>query len=149
MKFRTVDGKPVNPITYTAKMIGGDPFIEVHIGTDSQRYGQEIIYVTAIAYRYPNNGVHYIYQKNSIPPTKDNWTRLWRETELSLGIANIISENMPSIKVEIDLDYNDDEFYFSNKLVSAAKGWVTSLGYKANIKPNKQIATRAADYHCK
>ena len=149
MKFRKVDGELVNPITYTAKMIGVNPFIEVHIGTDSQRYGSEITYVTAIAYRYPNNGVHYIYQKQPLPPIKDNWMRLWKETELSVGVANIITDNIPSIRVEIDLDYNDDEYFFSNKLVSAAKGWVISLGYKANIKPNMQIATKAADYHCK
>ena len=149
MKFRTVDGKPVNPIIHTAKIIGNDPFIRVHIGTDSQRYGQEVTYVTAIAYRYPSNGVHYIYQKQSLPPIKDNWMRLWKETELSIEIANVITENIPSLRVEIDLDYNDDEYYFSNKLVAAAKGWVTSLGYKANAKPILQIATKAADYHCK
>ena len=113
MKFRKVDGELVNPITYTAKMIGVNPFIEVHIGTDSQRYGSEITYVTAIAYRYPNNGVHYIYQKQPLPPIKDNWMRLWKETELSVGVANIITDNIPSIRVEIDLDYNDDEYFFS------------------------------------
>ena len=47
------------------------------------------------------------------------------------------------------MDYNEDEFYMSNKLVSAARGWASSHGYKVNIKPHKQIATRAADHHCK
>jgi len=37
----------------------------------------------------------------------------------------------------------------SNKLISATKGWANSLGYKVNVKPNSQIATRAADHHCK
>ena len=37
----------------------------------------------------------------------------------------------------------------SNKLVNASKGLANSLGYKVNIKPHIQIATRAADYHCK
>ena len=49
----------------------------------------------------------------------------------------------------IDMDYNEDESYKSHKLISAAKGWANSLGYKVNVKPNNQIATRAADYHCK
>ena len=35
------------------------------------------------------------------------------------------------------------------KLVNASKGLANSLGYKVNIKPHIQIATRAADYHCK
>ena len=50
---------------------------------------------------------------------------------------------------KIDLDYNYQEKHFSSKLVGPAVGWVESLGYKANIKPNNQIATRAADYHCR
>ena len=45
--------------------------------------------------------------------------------------------------------YNSDEYHRSNKLISATKGWANSLGYKVNVKPNNQIATRAADHHCK
>jgi len=149
MKFRTVNNKPVNPTTYTANIISADPYVEVHIGTDSQRYADKITYVTVIAYRYPTRGVHYIYNKQIRPSIKDNWSRLWLETELSLEIANKLSEYLPGVKFEIDMDYNEDDKYMSSKLVSAAKGWAKSYGYKVNIKPNKQIATRAADYHCK
>ena len=47
------------------------------------------------------------------------------------------------------MDYNNDEKFISNKLISAAKGWANSLGYKVNVKPHNQIATKAADHHCK
>jgi predicted RNase H-related nuclease YkuK (DUF458 family) len=47
------------------------------------------------------------------------------------------------------MDYNDDESHKSNRLISAAKGWANSLGYKVNVKPNNQIATKAADHHCR
>ena len=47
------------------------------------------------------------------------------------------------------MDYNYDETHKSFKLISAAKGWANSLGYKVNIKPQIQVATRAADYNCK
>ncbi len=149
MIFRTVKNKPVNPVNYTFNIIRDNPYVEVHVGTDSQRFNGKVIYVTAIAYRYPARGVHYIYFKQTFPPIRDNWTRLFKETELSLEVAKTISDNLPSLKIEIDMDYNEDEHYESHKLVSAAKGWAKSLGYKVNIKPNKQIATRAADYHCR
>lgn len=149
MKFRTVKNKPVNPVTYTANIISANPYVEIHIGTDSQRYNGQVTYVTAIAYRYPARGVHYIYWKQIVPPIPDNWSRLFRETEYSLEVAELIAKNMSGVRIEIDMDYNEDEYYESNRLVSAAKGWASSLGYKVNIKPNKQIATRAADYHCK
>ena len=58
-------------------------------------------------------------------------------------------ENWVYITPEIDLDYNENENFKSNKLVNASKGLANSLGYKVNIKPHIQIATRAADYHCK
>lgn len=149
MNFRTVNNKKVNPISHSERIIKENPFVEIHIGTDSQRYGGGIIYVTAIAYRYPSRGVHYIYTKSTIDNIKDNWNRLWLETEMSMELAEKMSEAFPTIKLEIDMDYNDDEHFMSHRLVSAAKGWAKSCGYKVNIKPYKQIATRAADYHCR
>lgn len=149
MMFQTVNGKKVSIINHTEKIIQTNPFIEIHIGTDSHRCYEGVVYVTAIAYRYPARGVHYIYNKVKKPPIKDNWSRLWLETELSLETAEILSSKFPGIRFEIDMDYNDDEYYESHRLVSSARGWASSYGYKVNIKPYKQIATRAADYHCK
>ena len=82
-----------------------------------------------------------------MPRIKDNWERLWRETELSVDIARQLDKQ--KVKIEIDMDYNSDERFFSNKLVAVAKGWANSLGFKVNLKPYNQIATSAADYHSK
>ena len=76
------------------------------------------------------------------------WTRLWKEAEKSIDLAEWLTQKI-AIRVEIDMDYNGDENFKSHKLIAAAKGWANSLGYKVNIKPNNQIATRAADHHCK
>ena len=78
----------------------------------------------------------------------DIWKRLWKEAEMSIEVAEWLS-NQINVKIEIDMDYNSDEKFISNKLISAAKGWANSLGYKVNVKPNNQIATKAADHHCK
>ena len=78
----------------------------------------------------------------------DMWTRLWQEAEMSIDVAEWLTHQV-SVRVEIDMDYNSDESFKSNKLISATKGWANSLGYKVNVKPDNQIATRAADYHCK
>ena len=66
-----------------------------------------------------------------------------------MELAELLSNNLPGIRFEIDMDYNDDKYFMSNRLVSAARGWASSYGYKVNIKPHKQIATRAADHHCR
>ena len=146
--FKDINGNIIDPINHTREIIRKNPFVEVHVGTDSQSLAKITQYITVIAYRFGNRGVHYILKKNGVPQIKDLWTRLWKETELSIDIAETIKKSLNVIP-EIDLDYNENENFKSNKLVNASKGLANSLGYKVNIKPHIQIATRAADYHCK
>ncbi|MGI9540480.1 MAG: ribonuclease H-like YkuK family protein [Flavobacteriaceae bacterium] len=146
--FKDIHGNRIDPISHTLKVIENYPYAEIHIGTDSQNINKESIYTTVIAYRLGTRGVHYILSKSTVSIIRDMWTRLWKEAELSIDLAEWVTQKI-SIKVEIDMDYNEDENFKSNKLISAAKGWANSLGYKVNVKPNNQIATRAADYHCK
>ena len=146
--FKDIQGNIIDPIDHTREILKKNPFVEVHVGTDSQSVAKKTQYITVIAYRYGNRGVHYIMKKSGVPQIKDLWTRLWKETELSIDIAEAIKNSL-NIIPEIDLDYNENENFKSNKLISATKGWANSLGYKVNVKPNNQIATRAADYHCK
>ena len=124
------------------------PTVKIHIGSDSQNIGKKTKYATVIAYRYGSRGVHYILSKKTELLIKDMWTRLWKEAEMSIDIAQWLTHQV-SVRVEIDMDYNSDENFKSSKLISATKGWANSLGYKVNVKPNNQIATKAADYHCK
>ena len=146
--FKDVHGKIIDPLNHTLKVLKNSPFSQIHIGSDSQNVGKKTIYVTAIAYRFGSRGVHYIISKKSEMIIDDIWKRLWKEAEMSIEVAEWIS-NQINVKIEIDMDYNSDEKFISNKLISAAKGWANSLGYKVNVKPNNQIASKAADHHCK
>jgi predicted RNase H-related nuclease YkuK (DUF458 family) len=75
------------------------------------------------------------------------WTKLWGETTRSVNIANYLKEK--GIKIDsIDLDFNSDENFKSNKLVSASVGFVESMGFKANVKPAILPAISAADMMC-
>ena len=146
--FKDIYGNIIDHIDHTREILKKNPFVEVHVGTDSQSLAKKTQYITVIAYRYGNRGVHYILKKSGVPKIKDLWARLWKETELSIDIAENIKKSL-NITPEIDLDYNENVNFKSNKLVNASKGLANSLGYKVNIKPHVQIATRAADYHCK
>lgn len=148
-KFKKVDGSFVEDIVkHTLSILENDPYVDIHIGTDSQNISDETVYVTTIAYRFGTRGVHYIYHKQKLPRVNDLWTRLWKEAEYSVEVAQWFTSKI-NTKVQIDLDYNEDKFYKSNQLIQAAKGWVLSLGYKANTKPGIQIATKASDYQCR
>ena len=143
-QFSKINGEPIDYLSYTKDMVKNFPSVEIHVGTDSYLLNDNTRYITAIAFRFSKAGVHYIYTKKKFPRIKDNWERLWRETELSVDIARQLDKQ--KVKIEIDMDYNSDERFFSNKLVPVAKGWANSLGFKVNIKPYRQIATSAADY---
>lgn len=147
--FRKVSGEKVDVVKHTLEIIKNNPGVEIHIGTDSQSEGDKTTYVTAIAYRFGTRGVHYIYWKEKIPRVRNRYNKLFRETELTIEVAEWFTQQIKSVKVELDFDYNKDERFWSQKLVSSTKGWAEGLGYKVNIKPVKQIATRAADYHCR
>ena len=146
--FKNIKGERIDPVEHTLKILRDYPTVKIHIGSDSQNIGKKTKYATVIAYRYGSRGVHYILSKKTEILIKDMWTRLWKEAEMSIDIAQWLT-NQVSVRVEIDMDYNSDENFKSSKLISATRGWANSLGYKVNVKPNNQIATKAADYHCK
>jgi len=146
--FKDINGNRVDPISHTLEIIKHYPYAEIHIGTDSQNMGKQTRYTTVIAYRLGTRGVHYILSKSKVKLIKDMWTRLWQEAEKSIDVAEWLTQQI-TVRVEIDMDYNGDENFKSHKLIAAAKGWANSLGYKVNVKPHNQIATRAADHHCK
>ena len=146
--FKNIKGERIDPIAHTLKILKDYPNVQIHIGSDSQNVGKKTRYATVIAYRYGSRGVHYILSKKNEALLKDMWSRLWKEAEMSIDVAEWLT-NQISVRVEIDMDYNSDENFKSSKLISATKGWANSLGYKVNDKPNNQIATKAADYHCK
>lgn len=148
MNFKDIKGNKIDPLNHTIKLLNEYPYLQIHVGSDSQNLGKKTVYCTVIAYKLGNSGVHYILNKKKQVLIKDMWSRLWHETELSIDTAQKL-KNKIKVGIEIDMDYNDNEAHKSYKLISAAKGWANSLGYKVNVKPQIQIATRAADYNCR
>ena len=148
MVFKDIKGNKIDPLRHTTKLLNEYPHLQIYVGSDSQNLGKKTVYCTVIAYKLGNRGVHYILHKKKQIIIKDLWSRLWHETELSIDTAEWLNQKI-KVGIEIDMDYNENEVYKSNKLISAAKGWANSLGYKVNVKPQMQIATRAEDYNCK
>ena len=108
----------------------------------------KVIYATAVVFRY-TNGAHILYNREKYPLVKDLWSRLWKEVEKSIEVAEFLRKECGIKATRIDLDYNEDPKYPSNKLVKAAVGYVESLGYKAKTKPGLLLATYAADGCCR
>jgi predicted RNase H-related nuclease YkuK (DUF458 family) len=140
--------KRVFLFNYIDTLLSADPSSELHIGCDSQNFRQHTVYVTAVVLRFPGNGAHVLYQKERVPIIRDLWTKLWGETERSVNLAESIKEKVGIRAHQIDLDYNTDPAYPSNKLLNASTGYITSLGYESKAKPNLLMAVWAANYLC-
>ena len=146
--FKKANGEVVDIVEHTIQILKECPHADIHIGCDSQNLSDCTSYSIVIAYRYGNRGVHYINHKLKVDKILDRWTRLWKETEYSIEVAEWLKSKL-GVTIQIDLDYNLNEKHYSSKLVQSTKGWANSLGYEVNLKPDMQIATRAADYTCR
>ena len=139
----------VDLLQYIVDKIKENPNLKIYIGTDSQNFGGFTHYATAVVLRYNQRGGHVLYQKDKMPRIYDHWTRLWKECEKSVEVAEWLRE-ASAIGVDyIELDYNTVKITESHKLVSATRGWVESLGYRARLKPDEMIAAKAADHICR
>lgn len=148
--FRTEEGELVNAIEHTVSQIATFPDnLRIYIATDSQNYGGKTVYVTVVVYRYGLKGAHYIYQKQRIPRIRDHFTRLWKEAELTVEAASMLTDEIPVSIEALEFDYNNKKITKSTSLVSATKGWAESLGYKVKVKPDEMIAAKAADHLCR
>lgn len=149
--FRNIEGDYVEEISYTLEVLKKNPGTRIYIGTDSQKRRKTIDYATVIVYRYGTRGCHFIFSKWNVP--KKGYgrgdeliqRRLYEEIQSSIQVAERLTEN--SIKIyQIDLDINgEDTNSKSNKFVQMGVGWAKGLGYRVSIKPNEQVAVKAAN----
>lgn len=147
--FKTIHGERIKLVDHILEVMRKHPNVEIRIATDSQQFARHTSYATVVAFRYGTRGVHYVVSKNRIKPKiKDRYTRLFKEAEYSIELAEWITGQI-NVNIQIDMDYNKDEAHWSNKLVGATTGWAKGLGYKVNIKPESQLASKAADHECR
>jgi hypothetical protein len=120
--------------------------IEIMIGTDSQNKGRSTTYSTVVALYTPGHGAHCIFKRWKTPKERIRQTRLLKEVEESLNVANeLVEAGCPKPKY-IDIDINPNPKYKSNEVYTTAKGWVESMGYEVRFKTLAPVVTAAADW---
>ena len=147
VQYRKLDGTPVDDLaSYTKDYLRKHKEVILSVGTDSQNIGGSSVYATVVAFRHPGKGVHYILTKKREPIISDIITRLFKEAEDSIKVAEYLKENGVYQPITIDVDYNENEEHRSHKLIPMVKGWILGLGYQMNTKQNIQVASVAADH---
>ena len=147
--FKTMGGRrSFDVCEYVAEMRQSGSRFGLYVGCDSQNFRCYTVYVTTVVFRYPQAGAHVIYRKEKVPRIEDMWTKLWGETERSVALAHLLREETGVQVEQIDLDFNTDPSYPSNKLLSASAGYIQSLGFQSGAKPDLLMAAWAADALC-
>lgn len=144
-------------VSYTKRVLAeyANHEVRIYVGCDSQNLRKRpwTCYVTAVAFHigtsdngeFYGNGVHIVYRPEKYKKIRDTWSRLWKEIERSMEVAETLRDNGILVQ-RVDLDLNQDEAYESNRLINAGEGLFKGLGYRVASKPDELIATNAADH---
>ena len=151
INFYTKGDKSIKDlIDYIENQIEKHPNCEIYIGTDSQRFGPINKFVTVIAFRYGKRGVHFIYNRKTMPlhPTVKN--KLRHEVELTVECYYWLKTKLPNIKIcAVEADINEDKRFKSNEYFSEGRGGLEGLvsgeGVLVLTKPQEQVAVKAAN----
>ncbi|WP_166246195.1 ribonuclease H-like YkuK family protein [Paenibacillus turpanensis] len=118
------------------------------IGTDSQTSKHGTTMVTALIVHRVGKGARFFFRRIRSKPLHDLRFRIYKETELSLETVDVLnSQGMAELlskypfEIHIDIGQQGD----TKVLIQEIKGWVTSVGYEARIKPFSFGASSVAD----
>ena len=146
--FKKINHEEISDIIYYIKeKIEIDPTLDIYVGCDSQNDGKQTVYACVIVLHYNKNGGHVLYAREKVSRIYDRFTRLWKEVEFSLEIAQFLESNGIKVKF-VDLDINPDPKYGSNMVLRAALGFVESYGFEVRVKPKALAASYCADHFC-
>ena len=141
--------KVVDLIPYIKECLTKNPESEIFVGCDSQNRKHFTNFGAVIVLHHQSRGGHVLYAYFEVPRIKDQFTRLFKEVETSLEIAEYLrSQDIPKIDY-LDIDLNPDPQFGSNFVLRTAVGYVESMGYESRVKPFAAAATYAADRVCK
>merc|ERR550534_2407340 len=134
-----------------------NPGCEVHIGTDSKRYGQHVVFATAVVlYRERMGGrVMSRLRTKEYTHRPETVARLWEEVTEAMEIAEVMAElylpfcgqlaGMHRQLIHVHLDLNSKDECVSNKVYKPGMSWVRSAGYVAHGKPAAWAASGVAN----
>lgn len=123
----------------------------IYIGSDSQNtYYTKM--VTVIAVHKLGHGGQYFYEISKYDKIRDIRRKLYTETQLSLDMAEKLFKEFH----DINFNYDADNIAFcihidcgvngpSGAVIPEVVGYVHSMGYECQVKPDSPIASCIAD----
>lgn len=167
MKFMKFGRESIeNLAEYVEAFLKDDPFSIVAVGTDSKQLRYHTMYVVAIAMYNPflMRGSHVVFCRFRIEKQRDLFTRLFKEAEYSLMVAEYLHEHLKKTgykrrdlklgeehlkSVDIHVDFNPNPgpngAWKSHPVYNASLPWLKGQDFRVYGKPNGFVATYSAD----
>lgn len=124
----------------------------IFVGTDSHRYFDKIIFVTAIVVQRHGSGGRYFWTENSIQaktvPTLRN--QIYQETLYSINTAQQMLElfkSWPLVNIGLEIHVDIGQRGETRDLIKEVIGMVKGNGFRAKMKPESFVASTIADRH--
>nr|PZN07693.1 MAG: hypothetical protein DIU64_11920 [Caldicoprobacter oshimai] len=118
----------------------------ITVGTDSQNFDVTKTVVVIAVWRVGKGGI-FFYEVKKEKKINNLQQKIYYETSISLDIANKLTkalqkENLPyDVSIHVDIGRNGP----TAKVIPEIVGWITSCGYKCEIKPNSYTASGIAN----
>ncbi len=142
----TLHRESVNDICGMIGDLAKDGNRPVHIGTDAQKHGKNLDFVTAVALLNPGKGGRVFYCKTRMENVNSLQHKLFTETLLSLEIATALCEYVEADTIQVHVDANTNLKWGSGQYHQQLAGMVVGHGFKAILKPNAWCSSHVADH---
>jgi predicted RNase H-related nuclease YkuK (DUF458 family) len=144
--WKTLHKMPVEDICSSIADLNVDGPRPVHIGTDAQKHGKFLDYVTAVVVLDPGKGGRVFITKTREKNIDSLQHKLFTEVGLSLEIAQALCEHINGDQIQVHVDANTNLKWNSGKYHQQLAGMVVGSGFKAVLKPDAWCASHVADH---
>lgn len=164
--WRNADGRRVSEQSVfewiTNALADKENTFELIVGSDSQRLGKKIRFITVVAIYKVGKGGNYFFfdeyepsenyqgvsQKNK--KSKGNQKlRMFAEVERSIKVAELVFEKF-NVVPEVHIDASTPQKKeFTSQFSEELTGYVKSSGFESKLKPESWVANAVANRHTK
>ena len=149
-----IENIPAKLLAFYDKVKGFETPVQIIVGTDSQNHSNTKI-VTVIAIVCEGHGGIYFYEISHVSKIDDIRQKLYKETTLSLKTADTVldiiekdprfGELYDNSTFTIHIDAGRTNKSKTAELIPTIVGWVNSVGYECEVKPDSFVSSTIAD----
>jgi hypothetical protein len=145
-QWSTLHKVPVEDICASIADLNVDGPRPVYIGTDAQKHGKFLDFVTAVVVLDPGKGGCGFIASTRESHINSLQHKLFTEVGLSLEIAQALCEHIDADQIQVHVDANTNLKWASGKYHQQLAGMVVGSGFTAVLKPDAWCSSHVADH---